>query len=118
MATKLSSLKPEIGWGGAWIDRTLADVLSGLATDGKLSHLKLSLVAGAGAGNAIPLSGITSSDIFIGAVAFAGAGTDVTDLSLITEATLGDGTITFDTDTTGAKVLVLWVDVDARSVQE
>jgi len=115
---KLSDLKPEVGWGGAHIDKTLETILTGLATDGKLSHLKLSLVNGATAGTAITLTGITADDVFLGAVAFAGAGTDVTDVSLISSATLGTDSITFAVDTSGAKVLVFWVDVDARTVQE
>ena len=115
---KLSDLSPYIGWGGAELDRVLASVLTGLAQDGKLGHLKVSLVDGATAGTAITLTGASADDVFLGAVVFVGAGTDVTDVVLITEATFGTDSITFPADTSGSKVLVLWVDVDARNVQE
>ena len=113
---KLSDFRPEIGWGAAFIDR-LNSVLSGIVADTKLSQLKLSLVSGATAGTEITVTGITENDVFIGAVVFAGAGTDVTDVSLITEATLGEDSITFGVDTSDSKVLIFWVDVDARNVQ-
>ncbi|MEN3007246.1 MAG: hypothetical protein ABC578_06230 [Candidatus Methanosuratincola petrocarbonis] len=107
---------PKLGWGGAGINVDLHSVLVGLANDHKLGHLKAALVNGAAADTPITLTGATADDVFLFALAFAGAGTDVTDVSLITEATLGTDSITFSVDTTGAKVLVLWVDVSARNV--
>lgn len=115
---QLSSLKPNIGWGGAHVNDSLSSILTGIATDLKLGHLKLSLVSGADANTPITLSGITADDAFLGAVAFVGAGTDVTDVFLIDSATLDTDSITFSVSTAGAKVLIFWVDVDARNVTE
>ena len=115
MAISLSNFKPPVGWGGAWLD-SLAQALTGLAQDSLLGALKISVVDGAAAGTPITLTGATADDKFIGAVLVAGAGTDVTDVSGIDSATLGDDQITFEADTSGGKVIVFWVDVSALNV--
>jgi len=112
----ITDLRPKIGWGGAQINTALYDALVGLATDAKLGHVKVALVDGAAADTAITLTGATSDDELLFALAFVGAGTDITDVALITEATFDADSITFSVDTTDSKVLVVWIDVDARNV--
>lgn len=112
----ITDLRPKIGWGGAQINTVLYDALVGLTNDSKLGHVKTALVDGASAGTAITLAGAASGDELLFALAFVGAGSDITDVALITEATFDTDSITFPVDTSGSKVLVVWVDVDARNV--
>lgn len=79
--------------------------------------LKTYVAAGAAAGD-VTVTGITTKDFLLAVIVFAGAGTDVTDVSDLTD----EFTITADdtinnvggTSTASAKLLVLTVQADPR----
>lgn len=98
----------------------LEEIFSGSPPSGKgltdvlqeLQGLKFAVVAGAAADTNIAVAGITTSDTIRAVVRFHGAGTDVTDVSLVTDAAITSaGNIQVDTTvTTGSKLLVIWSD--------
>ena len=72
-------------------------------------------VINGGAAGAHTVTGITTADAIIQVLYFAGAGTDVTDMSAIGSEFSITGTNTIDntgsTNTTGGKMLVIWLNV-------
>jgi len=81
---------------------------------GYVGQMQLDLITGGAAGNHT-LTGVTTADALIAVMYFVGAGTDVTDISdiggefSITSANTINNT--GGTNTTGGKMLVLWLNV-------